>query len=94
MEQQKMLFADLYRLLASVKGNTKLMNKDIEKLHYGFADWDSATTCVNGLISTADRIRVIAEAMMVAAQIFLSNGPYEGQSAESLPLETIARDDG
>lgn len=32
--------------------------------------------------------------MMVAAQIFLSNGPYEGQSAESLPLETIARDDG
>ena len=91
MEQQKMLFADLYKLLASVKINTKLMNKEIGNLLFGFADWDSATTCVNGLIATADRIRTVAEDMMVLAGRFLNGGPYEGQSAESLPLETIAR---
>ena len=92
MERQKLLFSDLYRLLTSIKGNTKTMAKDIDNLLFEFADWDSATTNVTGLISTADRIRIIAESMMVLASGFLEGGPYEKQRAGTLPLETMAEE--
>ena len=52
MEKQKLLFADLYRLLINVKSNSKLMAKDIDELAFGYLDWNTATEQVNGMIET------------------------------------------
>ena len=87
MEQQKILFADLYRLLGGIKDETKTLGKEGQNLLSAFADWESVTMCVNSIVSEAELIRSMAHAMIQNCDIFLRNGPYTGQSVGMLPLE-------
>lgn len=91
MEEQKILFADLYRLMGCIKGETKDAGKAIDRLLGGFADWESLSMAVNGIVSEAQLIASMAQAMIDNADLFLRNGPYEGECAHTLPLESYAR---
>ncbi len=91
MEERKILFADLYRLMGCIKDEIKSTGKSIDQLLYGFADWESVSMAVNGVISDAQLIASMAQAMIDNADLFLRNGPYEGECANTLPLESIAR---
>ncbi|MBR2800337.1 MAG: hypothetical protein IKE04_05620 [Oscillospiraceae bacterium] len=90
MEEQKILFADLYRLLGAIKTELKDTGKEIERLLLG-GDWESISMTVNGIISEAQMIGNVAQAMIDNADLFLQNGPYPGQTAGMLPLESMAK---
>lgn len=90
MEERKILFADLYRLLGAMKAETKELTKGIEKLLTGLDEWEAVTMDVNGIVCEANLINAMTKAMIAGADAFLANGPYEGQTATLLPLESLA----
>lgn len=89
MEEQKILFADLYRLTESLRGEVKDLQKKI-----GFTlngdEWARVTQTVNGIVSEAVLISRLAMAIEECCDAFLNGGPYEGQGAGRLPLEAMA----
>lgn len=90
VEEQKILFADLYRMIGAAKDELKTAAKETDKLLEGH-NWENLTMLVNGIIGEAAILKKIGEMIITAADCFLKNGPYEGQSAEYLPLERMAR---
>lgn len=90
MEEQKILFADIYRLLGSIRGELKVIDKSAQELLYKQADWDQTSLLVNGIASEADIVRRMSEAIMVYINGFLDGGPYEGERAGTTPLEALA----
>lgn len=84
---QKMLFADLYRLLGNIKGEIKEIAKNIDTLMYTDEDWQHLSLTVNGIVAEAEIIKALCQAMVTNADIFLKNGPYEGEAAGVTPLE-------
>ena len=89
MEEQKILFADLFRLIAGIKDEVKTAAKDVGTLLSG-GDWDSVTMRVNGIAAEAQLIGSMAQCMTDNISLFLERGPYPGQSAGVLPLESLA----
>lgn len=90
VEEQKILFADLYAMIAAAKDELKTAAKETNKL-LEQREWESLTMLVNGIIGEAAILKKLGEMIIEKADIFLKNGPYEGQSAEYLPLERMAR---
>lgn len=86
MEHQKVLFAELYRLINAIKSELKQTGKEIDQLLNG-GDWESISMTVNGIVSEAQIIGDMAQAMIDNADLFLRHGPYQGKSAGMLPLE-------
>lgn len=91
MEHQKILFADLYRLINAIKSELKQTGKDIDKL-MAYSDWESISMLVNGIVSEAQIIGDMAQAMIDNADLFLRHGPYPDQSAGMLPLEGMIKE--
>ena len=89
MEEQKILFADLFRLIAGIKDELKTAAKDVSTLLDG-GDWESVTMRVNGIAAEAQLIQSMAQYMTDNISLFLERGPYPGQSAGVLPLESLA----
>ena len=89
MEQQKILFADLFRLLDSIREEVKLTGKSVGSLLYE-ADWDKVSMTVNGITTEADLIRRMCNAMVQNCEQFLQNGPYVYQSVGATPMEGLA----
>lgn len=89
MEEQKILFADLFRLLGGIKDEVKTAAKDITTLLDG-GDWEAITMRVNSIAAEAQLIKSMAQYMSDNIQLFLEGGPYPGQSAGILPLESLA----
>lgn len=89
MEEQKILFADLYRLTESLRGEVKDLQKKI-----GFTlngdEWDRITLTVNDIVAEAALISRLSMAIEECCDMFLKGGPYEGQGAGRLPLEAMA----
>lgn len=92
MEEQKILFADLYRLVGGIKDEAKFTGKEAEKVLMSYADWESLSLVINGIISEAQAIGAMAQAIIDNADLFLRNGPYIGESAHVLPLESLTKD--
>ena len=88
MEEQKILFADIFRLIAGIKDELKAATKDCGTLLDG-GDWESITMRVNAIAAEAQLIQSMAKYMNDNIAQFLENGPYEGQSAGILPLESL-----
>lgn len=88
MEEQKILFADIFRLIAGIKDELKAASKDCGTLLDG-GDWESITMRVNAIAAEAQLIQSMARCMNDNITRFLENGPYEGQSAGVLPLENL-----
>ena len=88
MEEQKILFADLFRLIAGIKDEVKTVAKDVGTLLDG-GDWEAVTMRVNSIASEAQLIQSMAQYMTENISLFLENGPYPGQSAGTLPLESL-----
>ncbi len=86
MEHQKILFADLYRLINAIKNELKQTGKEIDRLLNG-GDWESISMTVNGIESGAQIIGDMAKTMIDNADLFPQKGTYQGQSAGMLPLE-------
>lgn len=89
MEEQKILFADLFRLIAGIKDEVKTVAKDVGTLLDG-GDWESITMRVNSIAAEAQLIQSMAQYMTDNISLFLERGPYPGQSAGVLPLESLA----
>lgn len=89
MEEQKILFADLFRLIAGIKDEVKTVAKDVGTLLDG-GDWDAVTMRVNSIAAEAQLIQSMAQYMTDNISLFLERGPYPGQSAGVLPLESLA----
>lgn len=89
MEEQKILFADLYRLTESLRGEVKDLQKKI-----GFTlngdEWDRITLTVNDIVAEAVLISRLSAAIEECCDMFLKGGPYAGQGAGRLPLEAMA----
>ena len=92
MEEQKILFADLYRLMGAARSELKMLGKQVESLLL-WMDWDSLSLTTNEIISLSARIGNIAQAMIDATDTFLQNGPYEGERKGVTPLEGLANDE-
>ena len=88
MEEQKILFADLFRLLGGIKDELKTAQKDIGTLLDG-GDWEAVTMRVNSIAAEAKLIQSMAQCMTENISLFLERGPYPGQSAGILPLESL-----
>lgn len=88
MEEQKILFADLFRLLGGIKDELKTAQKDIGTLLDG-GDWEAVTMRVNSIAAEAQLIQSMAQYMTENISLFLERGPYPGQSAGVLPLESL-----
>lgn len=88
MEEQKILFADIFRLIAGIKDELKAASKDCGTLLEG-GDWESITMRVNAIAAEAQLIQSMARYMNENITQFLEHGPYEGQSAGILPLESL-----
>jgi len=91
MEEQKILFADLYRLTDTLKGEVKELGKHISFV-MSEDDWSRLTLTVNGLVSSAELIEGISRHIVKVCDLFLHGGPYAGQGAGRLPLEGMAED--
>lgn len=91
MEHQKILFADLYRLINAIKDEIKVTNKEIGALlETNPNDWESLSITVNHIIAEASLISSIAQGMIQNGDQFLQDGPYAGERAGILPLEQLA----
>ena len=90
-EMQKILFADLYRLIGAIREELKVATKESEKLLKG-GDWESVTMLVNSIVSEEDLISRMATAMKENADLFLERGLYRNQGADHLPLEFMAQE--
>lgn len=88
---QKMLFAELYRLLGSIKGEVKQAAKKVDTLLYTEDHWDRLSITVNDIITEAELIKTMCQAMVRNADAFLRNGPYDNESAGITPLEGMLR---
>lgn len=84
---QKMLFAELYRLLGSINSEAKQAGKKVNTLLYTEDDWDRLSITVNDIITEAELIKTMCQAMVRNADAFLRNGPYNNESAGITPLE-------
>lgn len=92
MDQQKVLFADLYRLLNSIKGETKTAAKMIDTLMFNDDEWEHLSITVNGIITQAELIKAMCKAIVDNADNFLQNGPYANEGAHVTPLEGWANE--
>lgn len=91
MQEQKILFADVYRLLGSIRGELKVIDKKAQELLYQQPDWESVSMIVNEVFAEAQIMRKMSDAIMQYVVDFLESGPYEGQEPGITPLEVIAR---
>lgn len=89
MSEQKILFADIYRLLGSIRSEAKLLDKANQDLLYQM-DWESATMKLNEIISEAQLIQKMAVAIETYTDMFVKCGPYEGQRGMLTPMEAMA----
>lgn len=89
MEEQKILFADLYRLTEDAKEKIKILNKVLPGL-LKVETWPNITKIVNGISLEATNIRRIAGEIEHSIKEFVTYGLYEGQRAGSTPLESMA----
>ncbi|MBR4457605.1 MAG: hypothetical protein IKS31_01465 [Clostridia bacterium] len=91
MEEQKILFADVYRLLGSIRAELKMIDKAAQELLYEQPDWEHVSMIVNGISADAELARKMSECIRLHVTNFLENGPYAGESAGITPLEAMAR---
>lgn len=91
MEEQKILFADLYSLTDSLKDEVKGLGKKIELVLMN-SDWTQITMIVNGLVAESEIIARLAANLDECCDRFLHGGPYAGQGAGQLPLEGMVEE--
>lgn len=89
MDEQMILFANLFRHLKTIREETKLIDKGVQSLLKPNT-WENLSIILNGIVSEAQLVQVISETMQVQMDMFLKRGPYEGQGAGKLPLEGMA----
>ena len=92
MEEQKILFADLYRLTEGIKEELKVLNKELPNLLKN-EDWPALTAMLNIIHSEAAIIYKMSECIAINVNEFLDKGPYEGQRGGRMPLESLAEED-
>lgn len=93
MDQGKVLFADLYRHLRTIREEIKLIEKGAQSLLAG-GTWENLTMTLNSIVAEARILEATSSAMETETSIFLRGGPYIGQGADRLPLEGLVEDDG
>ena len=91
MEEQKILFADLFRLTAGLKDELKELTKEISEVLID-QDWNNVTMTVNGIAGHAARISLIATGIRSNIDDFLACGPYLHQTGDRLPMEALAEE--
>ena len=91
MEEQKILFADLYRHLRTIRDGIKLIEKGAQSLLTG-GTWQNMTLTLNGIVAEARTLEATSSAMEAETALFLEHGPYIGQGANRLPLEGLVEE--
>lgn len=89
MEEQKILFADVYRLLGSIRAELKVIDKAAQELLYEQPDWDHVSMIVNGISSDAELMRKMSESIRIHVNQFLADGPYINERVGITPLEAL-----
>ena len=90
LKKQKMLFADVWRIVNEMKKQLKVIDKESQELLYRQRDWSSVSSLVNEICTDADVVRRKSEAIMIYINDFLLNGPYVGETAGKTPMEAMA----
>ena len=88
MNEVKILFADLFRMIGAIKGEAKEMQKIVNNLPYTI-DWMNMASSAETVMQSAIHIRALSDAIARATMIFIEEGPYEGQKAGLTPLEAL-----
>lgn len=88
MEEQMILFANLFRHLKTIREEIKVIDKSVQGLLQG-KDWEDLTLTLNEIASEARLVQAASVYMREAVDSFLACGPYEGQGAGRLPLEGL-----
>ena len=92
MNEVKILFADLYRMVGQIKSETKEIQKMANDLPI-MIDWVSMANTAEVIMSQAMRVRNLSDAIVHATISFIQNGPYEGQRPGVTPMEALAEED-
>ena len=93
-EYQKILFAEIYKMADTLKAECK----SIEKLNGeavfmdGEAEWERISRTMNTIVTSATLAERISREITARVDLFLRNGPYEGESAGLSPMEALARE--
>lgn len=91
MDEQMILFANLFRHIKAIRDEMKLIDKGVQSLLQPNT-WENLTLILNGIVSEAQLMQVISETMRCNVDMFMRNGPYLAQGAGKLPLEGLAEE--
>ena len=91
MDEQMILFANLFRHLKAIREELKLVDKGVQSLLQPNT-WENLTLTLNGIVSETQLMQVISETMQANVDMFLKRGPYLAQGAGKLPLEGMAEE--
>jgi len=92
MNEVKILFADLFRLIGQIKAGTKEMQKLMNDLP-NCIDWASMGNLAETIMNQAVRVRSFSDTIVRETIGFIQDGPYEGQQPGKTPMEALAEED-